>query len=76
MENEVTVTEKGQTTIPISLRKKYKIEKGTRLQIIETEEGILFKPKKTIWDMIGAFSDTKTADEIDKQLYKLRHENE
>ena len=73
---EVTVTKKGQTTIPVELRKKYKIQEGTRLQVIDTEEGILLKPKKTIWDMIGAFSDSTTADEIDRQLYKLRHEDE
>ncbi len=76
VEHEVVVTRKGQTTIPVSLRKKYKIEEGTRLEVIGTEEGILFKPKKTIWDMIGAFSDDVTADEIDKQLDKLRHEDE
>jgi AbrB family looped-hinge helix DNA binding protein len=73
---EVVVTRKGQTTIPASLRKQYKIEEGTRLEVIATKEGILFKPKKTIWDMIGAFSNTVTAEEIDRQLYKLRHEDE
>jgi AbrB family looped-hinge helix DNA binding protein len=73
---EVVVTRKGQTTIPASIRKKYRIEQGTRLEVIDTKEGILLKPKKTIWDMIGAFSDSITADEIDRQLDKLRHEDE
>ena len=45
MENEVVVTRKGQTTIPAKLRMKYKIEEGARLEVVETEEGILFKPK-------------------------------
>ena len=53
---EVVVTKKGQTTIPVKLRRKYKIEEGTKLAVIDTKEGILFKPKKTIWDMIGAYS--------------------
>ncbi|MCW4000905.1 MAG: AbrB/MazE/SpoVT family DNA-binding domain-containing protein [Candidatus Bathyarchaeota archaeon] len=76
MESEVTVTEKGQTTIPISLRKKYKIEKGTKLAVLDTEDGILLKPKKSIWDMIGAYADYVTAEELNKQLDKLRHEDE
>ena len=66
---EVVVTKKGQTTIPVKLRKKYKIEEGTKLTVIDTKEGILLKPKKTIWDMIGAFQvDPVTADKIDKLL--------
>jgi AbrB family looped-hinge helix DNA binding protein len=73
---EVVVTKKGQTTIPVSLRKKYKIEEGTRLQVLDTEEGILLKPKKSIWDMIGAYSQYATAEELNKQLDELRHEDE
>ena len=73
---EVVVTKKGQTTIPASLRKKYKIEEGTRLQVVDTEDGILLKPQKSIWDMIGAFSEFVTAEELNRQLDKLRHEDE
>ncbi len=65
-EVEVVVTKKGQTTIPVKLRKKYKIEEGTKLAVIDTKEGILLKPKKSIWDMIGAYPDPETADKIDK----------
>ena len=54
MELEVVVTKKGQTTIPARLRKKFKIEEGTRLEVVETAEGILFKPKKSFWDLIGS----------------------
>lgn len=75
-ENEVVVTKKGQTTIPVRLRKKYKIEEGTRLSVTDTEEGILLKPKKSIWDMIGAFAEYATVEELSKQHYKLRHEDE
>jgi AbrB family looped-hinge helix DNA binding protein len=76
VEAEVVVTKKGQTTIPVKLRKKYKIEEGTKLAVIDTEEGILLKPKKSFWDMIGAYPDPETADKIDKLLYKIRHEEE
>jgi AbrB family looped-hinge helix DNA binding protein len=74
-EKEVVVTKKGQTTIPVKLRKKYKIQEGTKLAVIDTEEGILLKPKKSIWDMIGAYSNTTTAEEIEKLLDKLKHED-
>jgi AbrB family looped-hinge helix DNA binding protein len=76
METEVVVTKKGQTTIPVRLRKKYKIEEGTRLEVLDTEEGILMKPKKSIWDMIGSGSEFATVEEMNKLLDKLRHENE
>jgi AbrB family looped-hinge helix DNA binding protein len=76
METEVVVTKKGQTTIPARLRKKFKIEEGTRLEVVETEEGILFKPKKSIWDMAGAYSQFATPEEMKKLLDKLREEDE
>jgi len=33
---QVIVTRKGQTTIPAKLRRKYKIEEGTRLEVVDT----------------------------------------
>lgn len=71
----MVVTKKGQTTIPAKLRKKFKIEEGTRLEVIETEEGILFKPKKTIWDYIGSGAPYATVEEVKKDLDKMRAED-
>lgn len=76
LENQIVVKKKGQATIPVKVRRKYNIEEGTRLEVVETEEGILLKPKKTIWDMIGAYPDRVAAEKIDKLLYKIRHEEE
>lgn len=73
---EIVVKKKGQTIIPVRIRKKFGIEEGTRLQIVETKEGILLKPKKSIWDMIGAFSEQASVDEMNQLHYKLRHEEE
>ena len=72
---EVVVTKKGQITIPARLRKKFKIEEGTRLEVVETNEGILFKPKKTIWDYIGSGAPYATVEEVKKELDKLREED-
>jgi AbrB family looped-hinge helix DNA binding protein len=75
MEIEVVVSKKGQTTIPARLRKKFKIEEGTHLEVVETEEGILFKPKKSIWDMIGSGAKYATVEEMKRELDKLREED-
>lgn len=75
MESEVVVTRKGQTTIPARLRKKFKIEEGTRLEVIETQEGILLKPKKSIWDLIGSGAPFASVEEMKKELDKLREED-
>lgn len=75
METEVVVTKKGQTTIPVKLRKKFKIEEGTRLEVVETEEGILFKPKKSFWDLIGSGAQFASVEEMKKELEKLREED-
>lgn len=75
MENEVVVTRKGQTTIPVNLRRKYKIEKGTRLEVIDTSEGILLKPAKSIFDLAGAGSKFGTPEEMKKLLDELRDED-
>ncbi|MFB3889936.1 MAG: AbrB/MazE/SpoVT family DNA-binding domain-containing protein [Candidatus Bathyarchaeia archaeon] len=72
MEHEVTVTRKGQTTIPIELRTKYKIEEGTRLQVLDTDDGILLKPKKSTLDLAGSGAKFATPTEMKRLLEKLR----
>ncbi len=76
METEIVVKSKGQVTVPAKVRKKYKIEQGTRLQVIETEDGILLKPAKSIWDLAGAYSEYATPEEMKKILDKMRAEDE
>ena len=76
MESEVVVTKKGQTTIPVQLRRKFRIEEGTRLEVIETSEGILFKPKKSFWYLIGSGAPYATVEEVKSELEKLRKEDE
>ncbi len=76
MEDEIIVKKKGQTTIPVGIRKKLKIGEGTRLEVKITDEGILLKPKKSIWDMLGAYSQFGTPEEVKKEIDQLRHEDE
>lgn len=76
LENEVVVTRKGQTTIPSKLRQKYKIEEGTRLAVIDTNDGILFKPKISTTDLFGSGAKYATPEEMKKLLDELRAEDE
>lgn len=75
MENEVVVTKKGQTTIPARLRKKFKIGKGTKLEVIETNEGILFKLKASTKDFVDACPQFATPQDVKKILTKLREKD-
>jgi AbrB family looped-hinge helix DNA binding protein len=75
METEVVVTRKGQITMPAKLRAKFKIEEGTRLEVVETDEGILFKPRKSTIDLAGSGAKHATPQEMKKLLGKLREED-
>jgi AbrB family looped-hinge helix DNA binding protein len=72
MEDEVIVTRKGQTTIPIKLREKYNIEEGTRLQVVDTNDGILLRPKQSTLDLAGSGAKYASPDQMKKLLEKLR----
>jgi len=75
MTQEVVVTRKGQTTIPIELRRKYKVEEGSRMQVLDTGDGILLKPKFSFFDMVGADAKVATTKEMKTLLDKLREED-
>jgi AbrB family looped-hinge helix DNA binding protein len=73
---EVTVTRNGQTTIPVKLRRKYKIGEGTKLQVIDAGNGIMFKRKLTTVDLFGTGTKYATEEEMKKLLDELRAEDE
>ena len=75
MASEVKVTRKGQTTIPASLREKYGIAEGTRLLVLDTGEGILFRRAKSTADLAGSGSSQATPKEMKRLLDKLRAED-
>jgi antitoxin PrlF len=65
MARVVSVTRKGQATIPKDLREKFGIE--NRVLVVETDEGILFKPLPRPEDDFGSLKELfngKTAGEI------------
>ena len=75
MPSEVKVTRKGQTTIPAALRQKYGIEEGTRLEVFDSGEGILFRRARSTADLAGSGSSKATSKEMKRLLDKLREED-
>lgn len=75
MTNEVVVTRKGQTTIPVNLRRKYRIERGTHLKVQDVGEGILLKPVPSTIDLAGSGAKHASSEEMKALLEKLRAED-
>ncbi|MFB3889008.1 MAG: AbrB/MazE/SpoVT family DNA-binding domain-containing protein [Candidatus Bathyarchaeia archaeon] len=50
----VSVTRKGQVTIPIALRRKYGIKEGTTIAFEDSPSGIILKVIPSFFDLIGA----------------------
>jgi len=70
----VAVTRRGQTTIPIELRKKYGIEEGTSLEVEDTGSGILLKKAQSTLDLVG--TGRRSQKEVFAFLDKMRQEDE
>lgn len=76
MTEEVVVTRKGQTTVPVKLRRKYGISEGTRLRVEDTGEGILFKKSMSTLELIGSGSKHASVEEMKTLLDEMRAEEE
>ena len=66
MTEYVTVTERGMTTIPARLKRKYGIKSGMKLEVVGEERGILFVPIPRLEDLYGV--DGELALEMIKEL--------
>jgi AbrB family looped-hinge helix DNA binding protein len=75
MTEEVVVTRKGQTTIPVRLREKYRIKEGTRLEVVDSGSGILLKPVPSTVDLAGSGGKYASSREMKRLLDKLREED-
>jgi len=74
MQKEVTVTRKGQITIPVELRRKYDIKEGSLILIEDTGEGILLKPIPRFEDLAGVDKGKYNVKELKEMLDKVREE--
>jgi AbrB family looped-hinge helix DNA binding protein len=67
-----TVTEKGTVTIPAEIRKKYGLKKGSVVEFIETDEGILLIPVVPLEELFGI--DKARKEEIYQIIRELQEE--
>lgn len=72
---EVTVTSKGQVTIPADLRRKFRIEEGSKVEIVEEDGRIVVKRKISIYDLAGSSAGSGGAEELKRLLDELRDED-
>jgi AbrB family looped-hinge helix DNA binding protein len=57
-------------TIPAEIRKKYRLRKGSRVEFIETSEGVMIVPVVPLKDLFGSDRDSK------EMVYKMINELE
>jgi AbrB family looped-hinge helix DNA binding protein len=70
-----TLTEKGTVTIPAEIRKKYRLRKGSRVEFVETDEGVLLVPVVPLEELHGADSGRKeTVYRMIRELQEERRE--
>lgn len=67
-----TITEKGTVTIPAEIRKKYNLRKGSRVEFVETDEGILIVPLVPLEELYGV--DGKDKEKIYRIIRELQDE--
>jgi AbrB family looped-hinge helix DNA binding protein len=66
-----TVTEKGTVTIPVRIRKKYNLKRGSKVKFLETEHGALLIPSPSFEELRGVIK-KDLAYEMIKELQEER----
>jgi AbrB family looped-hinge helix DNA binding protein len=71
---EVSVTRKGQITIPVKYRRKYGINEGTKVLIEDAEKGIFLRPIMDLEEQAGIDAGKYDTKELKKSLDRVREE--
>lgn len=72
MVQEVAVTRRGQTTIPIAVRRELGIQEGTRLRVETVDGKVVFTKIPSIFDLAG--TSKMSNEEAFKALEAMREE--
>ena len=72
---EVVVTRKGQVTIPVKLRRKFKIEENSKVKIVEEAGQIVIKKQLSFLDLIGSGAGKMSVEEAKRMLDEMRDED-
>ncbi|OLS22555.1 MAG: hypothetical protein HeimC2_29290 [Candidatus Heimdallarchaeota archaeon LC_2] len=74
-DNSSQVTSKGQVTIPVKLRRKFKLERGKKVVFVATEDGILIKPAfSELRKLRGILKETNLNEIMEQTIDELRRE--
>jgi len=66
----VSITTQGQLTIPVSIRKSFRIKGSTKAVILRKGNFIIVQPKKDFWSLEGSL--TSKIKLTDEELKKAR----
>ena len=72
---EVSVTRKGQITIPVELRRKFGIEERAKVEIVEEEGVIVIRKLPSIFDLAGSGAGKGNVEELKRTLDEMREED-
>jgi AbrB family looped-hinge helix DNA binding protein len=73
---ELVVTRKGQVTIPVKLRRKFGIEKNSKVKITEENGKIVIEKLPSFLDLVGSSAGKATVEEVKKMLDEMRAEDD
>jgi len=72
---EVSVTKKGQITIPVTLRRKFRIEEGSKVEVAEEEGNIVIRKLPSIFDLAGSGAGKGDVEKLKRILDQMRAED-
>jgi AbrB family looped-hinge helix DNA binding protein len=72
---EVSVTRKGQITIPVELRRKFGIEEGSRVGVLEEGGVIVIRKALSIFDLAGSGAGKADVEVLKRMLDQMREED-
>ena len=75
MTAEVVVTRKGQVTIPVKIRRKFKIEENSKVEIVEEDGKIVIKKQPSIFDLAGSGAEKASVEEVKRMIDEMREQD-
>ena len=72
---EVTVTRKGQITIPVEIRRKFGIEENSKVEVVEEAGVIVIRKRPSILDLAGSGAGKGDVEELKRMLDQMREED-
>ena len=72
---DVSVTKKGQITIPIDVRRKFGIEEGSKVEVKVVEGKIIIEKSISIMDLAGTGQSKVEIVAVKETLNKMREED-